>query len=51
MGFTIQLKTTDSVDNFNCWFVNDIYKTFKSLDYEIILKERDQRNILKQKGI
>ena len=46
-GFYDTAEYTDSVDNFNCLFVNDIFKTFKSLDYEIILKRKRPNKYLK----
>ena len=46
-GFYDTAEYTDQVDNFNCIFLSDIFKTFKSSKYEIILKRKRPNNYLK----
>lgn len=39
-GFYDTAEYTDEIDNFNCLFLNDIFNTFKSSQYEIFLKRK-----------
>ena len=39
-GFYDTAEYTDLIDRFNCIFLNDIFNTFKSSKYEIILKRK-----------
>ncbi len=39
-GFYDTAEYVDKIDDFNCLFLNDIFSTFKSTQYEIILKRK-----------